>query len=161
MITVADFIRQHSFFAGLEPQHVDFIAGCGKLRRFKANEYLGRENEPADYFYLLLEGRAVIETHQNSQPTVPLLTLGEQEVVGWSWLFPPYRWHFDARAISALRTVEMDGRCLRDKCEQDAKLGFDLMRRLAMVMMSRLHAARFQLLDVYAAAPANSRGSLR
>jgi hypothetical protein len=82
-----------------------------------------------------------------------ITTLGAGELVGWSWLFPPYRWHFDARATELTRTIAFDGACLRDKCEQDHDLGYELMRRFASLMLDRLQATRLQLLDVYGRAP--------
>ncbi len=78
-----------------------------------------------------------------------IATLGEGAVVGWSWLFPPYRWSFDARALELTRTVAFDGACLRGKCEADTTLGYELMQRFAAVMLDRLQATRLQLLDVY------------
>ena len=149
MKTVAAFVDEHPLFDGLDREQSAFVAGCGRLRRFDAGDVLARENDPADCFYLLIEGRAVIETHQHNRPPVPLLSLNTGDVIGWSWLIPPYRWQFDARAVSDLRTVELDGRCLRDKCETDPRLGFDLLKRLAAMMAERIHSTRFQLLDVY------------
>jgi len=146
---VEQFVREHSLFEGMDPSQVTFIAGCGRLRRFAKGDYLTRENDPADAFYLLLEGRAVIETHRHNEPPTPLLTLGENDVVGWSWLIPPYRSQFDARALSDLRTVELDGRCIRNKCETDQQMGYQLLKRLSSVLVSRIHGARLQLLDIY------------
>ena len=151
MKTVTQFVREHSLFAGMDQDQVDYVAGCGQLRRFKEGDYLTRENDPADYFFLLLEGRALIETHQHNLPAAPLLTINANDIVGWSWLIPPYRYQFDARATTNLRTVELNGRCIRDKCEGDPALGYELLKRLASVMVSRIHGARFQLLDVYSA----------
>lgn len=150
MKTVAEFVADHALFAGMDRAQLDFIAGCGQLQRFQAGDYLTRESEPADRFYLLLEGRAVIETHHPHQPPVPLLTLNANDMIGWSWLIPPYRYQFDARAVTDLRTVQMDGRCIRNKCEADPVLGYALLKRLSGVLVSRIHGARFQLLDVYA-----------
>ena len=70
-------------------------------------------------------------------------------LLGWSWLFPPYQWHFDARALELTRTTALDGQCLRIKCEEDHELGYRLGQRFAHVMMQRLQATRLQLLDVY------------
>ncbi|GAB3096289.1 cyclic nucleotide-binding domain-containing protein [Aestuariicella hydrocarbonica] len=154
MKTVAQFVSEHSLFKGMKPDQVDFIASCGQLRRFAEGDYLTRENDPADFFYLLLEGHAVIETHQHNQPPVPLLSLTDNDIIGWSWLIPPYRYQFDARALSRLRTVRLDGRCIRAKCDTDPALGFELLKRLAAVLVQRIHGARFQLLDVYSADPA-------
>lgn len=149
MKTVADLVREHALFAGMDPTQVDFIAGCGQLKRFACGDYLVRENDPADHCYLIMAGRALIETHQHNRPPVPLLTLNANDIVGWSWLTPPYRYQFDARAITNLRTIQLDGRCIRRKCDSDPALGYELLKRLAAVMVSRINCARFQLLDVY------------
>ena len=149
MKTVAQFVHQHPLFAGMESEQVDFIAQCGGLHRFAEGELIARENEPANTFYLLLEGRVAIEVHRPNQPPVSLITLGANEVVGWSWLIPPYRWEFDIRAVTPLRTVQFDGRCLRDKCEADPAMGFDLLRRIMATMAARIQHTRFQLLDIY------------
>ena len=161
MKTVKEFVRDHSLFEGMDSDQVEFIAGCGQLRRFAEGDYLTRENDAADNFFLLLEGSAVIETHQHNQAPAPLLSLSTNDIVGWSWLIPPYRYQFDARAVTPLRTVQLDGRCIREKCENDPKLGYQLLKRLAAVMVSRIHCARFQLLDVYSAEPAPKGESLR
>ena len=152
MKTVADYVREHALFDGMDPAQVEFIAGCGRLRRFHEGEYLTRENDAADHFFLLLEGRVVIETHRINQPPAPLLTLSANDIVGWSWLIPPYRYQFDARALTPVRTVELNGQCIRGKCETDNCLGYALLKRLTSVMVDRIHGARMQLLDVYGAA---------
>ncbi len=76
-------------------------------------------------------------------------TIEAGEVIGWSWLFPPYRWHFDARALAPVRATRFDGACLRGKCEADPALGYDLMSRFAQVLIERLQWTRLRLLDVY------------
>lgn len=149
MKTVTEFVHEHPLFAGMDGEHVDIIAGCASLQRFNAGELIARENEEANTFYLLLEGRAAIEVHQPNQPPIPLVTLATGDVAGWSWLIPPYRWEFDIRAVSDLRTVQFDGRCLREKCEADPALGFALLRRMMTTMAARVQHARFQLLDIY------------
>jgi CRP/FNR family transcriptional regulator, cyclic AMP receptor protein len=76
-------------------------------------------------------------------------TLGVGEVLGWSWLFPPYRWLFDARTIELTRAIALDGKCLRAKCDEDHHLGYEMVKRFAQVIIERLQASRLQLLDVY------------
>ncbi|MEJ2742134.1 MAG: cyclic nucleotide-binding domain-containing protein [Gammaproteobacteria bacterium] len=149
MKTVSQFVREHTLFNGMPSEQVDFIAGCGQLRRFAKGDYLAQENDAAEFFYLIIEGRVVIETHQLHGSATPLLTVNANELVNWSWLIPPYRHRFDARALTALRTVALNGTCIRKKCDIDPKLGFDLLRRLSAVIISSLHNAQFQLLDVY------------
>ncbi len=142
-------LAEHPFFAGMEPKDLALIAGCGTNARLEAGDYLFREGEPADRFYLLRSGRAVVEVHDPARGTITVLSAGEGEVLGFSWLMPPYRWVFDARALELTRALVFDGACLRDKCEADARLGYDLLKRVTGVMMQRLEAASVQLLDVY------------
>ena len=95
-------------------------------------------------------GRVAIELHAPGRGARVLQTVGPGEILGWSWLFPPYRWAFDARAVEEVRAVEFDGACLRKKCEADPVLGYALMKRFAGVFARRLQATRVQLLDLYA-----------
>jgi hypothetical protein len=88
---------------------------------------------------------------------VVIETVDDGEVLGWSWLIPPHRWLFDARAVQPTSTVVFDGACLRTKCDEDPELGYDLMQRVAQVMYARLQAARIRLLDLYGV-PGAARG---
>ena len=76
-------------------------------------------------------------------------SLKEGEVLGWSWMIPPYKWHFDARAFDLTRAIALDGACLREKCEEDHDLGYELMSRFALIIAQRLEATRLQLMDIY------------
>ena len=125
------------------------IAGCGQNVGFTHGELLAREGAPADTFYLVRKGRVALTTHVPARGAVVIETLDPGEVVGWSWLFPPYVWHFDARAVDDVRAVAFDGACLRGKCEVDHSLGYTLMGRFAAVMIDRLQHTRLRLLDVY------------
>lgn len=149
MIGLTEILKQHEFFKGLEPQYIELIAGCGQNVRFDAGQYLFKEGQPADYFYLLRHGQVVVETHDHRRGRSPIYTLHENEVLGWSWLFPPYKWHFDARAITLTRAIALDGKCLRDKCDEDHSLGYELMKRFAVIIVERLQATRLQVLDIY------------
>jgi CRP-like cAMP-binding protein len=117
--------------------------------RFKAGEIIFREEEAADHFYLIREGKVALEASIPGRSPVLLQTVGENEVLGWSWLFPPYRWHFAARTAETTRALAFDGKCLRNKCDADHDLGYELMKRFASIMLQRLQATRLQLLDVY------------
>jgi CRP/FNR family transcriptional regulator, cyclic AMP receptor protein len=144
-----ELISQSPVFAGLSAAHLQLIAGCGINERFDQGSYLFREGAAADRFYLIRSGSIALEVAVPGRGAHLLETLGEGEVVGWSWLFEPYRWQFDGRAVSACRVVTFDGACLRGKCESDHELGYGLMRRFAASMVDRLQATRLQLLDVY------------
>jgi CRP-like cAMP-binding protein len=147
--TIDDLVSRHRFFTGLKPEHLALIAGCGQHVHFDAGAYLLREGEKADRFFAIRRGRVAIETHVPSRGAVTLQTIRQGEILGWSWLFPPYVYQFDARAQEDVRATAFDGACLRGKCDADPALGYDLMKRLARLISSRLEDARRQLLDVY------------
>jgi CRP-like cAMP-binding protein len=136
-------------FQSLSAAQLELIAGCGQNTGFEAGDYLFREGGQADTFYLLRHGRVQLEIFAPGRGAVTIQTVDEGDVVGWSWLFPPYRWHFDARALDSVRAVAFDGACLRGKCDDDHSLGYELLRRFSPVMLERLQATRMQLLDVY------------
>jgi CRP-like cAMP-binding protein len=149
MQTIDQLVAEMPTFAGLDPADLELIAGCGVNRVFEAGEHLAHEGDPADSFYLIRHGRVALEIAAPGKGGLMISTLGEGAIVGWSWLFPPYRWSFDARALELTRTIAFDGACLRGKCEDDPRLGYQLMQRFAAVMLDRLQETRLQLLDVY------------
>lgn len=142
-------VREHPFFQGLPDASVALISGCGKNVKIAAGKALARQEAQADSFFAIRAGRASIELHAPGRGACVLQTVGPGEILGWSWLFPPYRWAFDARAAEEVRAVEFDGACLRRKCEADPVLGYALMKRFAGVFARRLEATRVQLLDLY------------
>jgi len=149
MKSIEQVLAEYPFTQGLAPAHQQLIAGCGQNVAFAPGELLIREGAQADTFYALRAGRVALELHAASRGPLVVQTLGEGEVLGWSWLFPPYTYAFDARALEPTRAVAFDGACLRGKCEQDHELGYQLMKRMAEVFARRLAATRLQLLDVY------------
>ena len=143
------FVMEHPFFAGLEEGFLGLVCGCARNAVFQAGDYLFHEGAPADQFYLLRHGRVGLEITVPGRSAVTFQTLVAGEIVGVSWLFPPYRWTYDARALELTRAIALDAACLRGKCEQDHELGYDLMKRFVPVVVERLHATRMQILDVY------------
>ena len=154
MQSIAELLEQHPFFQGLAAEDVAFIAGCGQNVVFQEDEYIFREGGPADHFYVLRHGRVALETFVPERGPLIIETIAEGDVLGWSWLFPPYRWSSDARAVEVTRAVALDGVCLRQKCENDPRLGYALMQRFTRIMMDRLRATRLLLLDIYGNVPA-------
>jgi CRP-like cAMP-binding protein len=94
-------------------------------------------------------GSVAVETFVPARGPMMIETIEAGEVIGWSWLFPPYRWHFDARALTQVRATSFDGACLRGKCDSDPALGYTLMSRFAQVLIERLQWTRLRLLDLY------------
>jgi CRP-like cAMP-binding protein len=151
---IESLLKEHPFFEGLEPNYVEFIAGCGKNVVFQAGQYIFREGEAANTFYIVRQGKVQLEIFVPERGPLAVDTISEGEVLGWSWLFPPYRWSLDARALDPVHAVALDGACLRGKCDDDHHLGYELMARFAPIIAKRLRATRLQLLDVYGHAPA-------
>jgi CRP-like cAMP-binding protein len=147
--TLDELIAHAPVFAGLGSEDLTLIAGCAQNVGFDDGELLFREGEPADSFYVVRRGRVSLELHTPERGGLVIDTIEPGEVVGWSWLFEPYVWHFDARAAGPLRAIAFDGACLRGKCDDDKELGYELMKRFAQVMIDRLQLARVRLLDVY------------
>jgi CRP/FNR family cyclic AMP-dependent transcriptional regulator len=136
-------------FEGLASGELSLLAGCAGNVRFTAGTQLFRRGDPADSFYVIRHGSIALETFVPERGPVVIETLEAGEVLGWSWLFPPYRWHLDARALTTVRATGFDGRCIREKCDADPRLGYDLMSRFAQVLIERLQWTRLRLLDVY------------
>ncbi len=147
--TLEPLLRGQPFFSGLAPGHLALIAGCAANVVFPAGTFLFREGEPAETFFLIREGRVALEIAAPGRGALVVQTLGEGDVAGFSWLIEPHRWEFDGRAVRRVRAVQMDGTCLRGKCDTDPRLGYDLMRRFAAMASNRLQSTRLQLLDVY------------
>ena len=149
MDTIEALLHDVPLFEGLTSGEFELIAGCGSNVRFREGELLFRDGDEADTFYVVRHGSVALETFIPARGAVTIETLEAGEVVGWSWLFPPHRWHFDARALSLVRATSFDGTCLRAKCESDPRLGYDLMSRFAQIVIERLQQTRLRLLDVY------------
>ncbi len=144
-------LARHPFFAGLAAATLEPLAGCAVTVRFDAGAYLCREGEPANRFYLLGGGMASIEIAAPSRGRRSLQTVSAGEVVGWSWLIAPHRWHFDVRAVEPVWAIGLDGACLRAAFSDHHELGYHVLSRLSGVMAKRLEATRLQLMDVYGA----------
>jgi len=149
METLEPILRAHPIFAGLDGPLISLICGCTKNVRFAEGKYLFKEGEAADEFFLIRDGQVALETHAPGHGTLQIMTVHAGEVVGLSWLVAPYRWLMDARAQQPTRALSINARCLRDKCDADPRVGYELMKRFMPVLVERLHAARLQSLDVY------------
>lgn len=145
-----DYLRSNLFFKGLEPQYIRILAGLATERDFDPAALIFQQDKPADYLFVVLDGQATIEIPALYGPPISIQSLSNGEVLGWSWLIPPYKWHFDARAVTKTKTLAIDGKRLREQCEQDSTLGYELMKRFAALMSERLQEARMQIMEVAA-----------
>lgn len=151
MESLERILAEHPFFSDLDRRYLPLVTGCASNVRYPAGAYLFREGGEAEQFFLIREGKVALEVIPPNRAPITIQTVGEGEVVGWSWLIPPYKWHFDAKAVEPVRAFTLDGTCLRAKCEEDHDLGYAFLKRFAALTAQRLQATRLQLLDVYEA----------
>ncbi|HLJ57962.1 MAG TPA: cyclic nucleotide-binding domain-containing protein [Chthonomonadaceae bacterium] len=144
-------LSDHPFFAALGERYLPVLVGCAMNVRFDDGEMIFREGGEADQFYLIRDGKVALDVAAPGREPITVHTLTAGEVLGWSWLVPPYRWHFDARVVEPVRAFALDGACLRAKCELDHDLGYALMKQVAQITTQRLQATRRQMLDIHEA----------
>lgn len=142
-------LREQAFFAGFPAEQSALIAGCARNHRFTAGQYLFREGEAANKFFLVRHGHVALEIMPPGRTPFVFASLIAGDIVGASWLIPPYRWTIDARATEPTLALGIDAACLRGKCEADHHLGYEMMKRFLPVLVNQIHAARLQILDVY------------
>lgn len=144
---IEPILKEHAFFRDIPQKYFSFIVGCASNVVFKSGDVILKEDSQADKFYLIRSGRVNICIEIPRRITVQ--TIGEGEILGWSWLIPPYRYRFSAVALEDVRAIALDGKCFREKCEKNPDLGYEVLKRLVGVLTDRLEATRLQLLDIY------------
>jgi len=149
METLQRILAEHPFLKGMEERYLELLVGCASNVRFDAGTVLIHEGEEANQFYLIREGKVALVIYGAPRGTITIQTLDEGDVLGWSWLVPPYRWEFTARTVEPTRAIALDGKCLRAKLEEDHDLGYELLTRFSRLIVERLHATRLQLINVY------------
>jgi len=135
-------LESHALLQGLRPEFLRLLAGYSTETEFNAGQSIFLQGEPAECFYLILDGRVVLEMRRDDGERFVLDRLGEGQFIGWSWLFPPYRWHFSARALEPTKAVFFYGTWLRKQCEENPEFGFEMVKRIAAVAVRRLEASQ-------------------
>ena len=139
-------IAAHPFVRALGPEHLEMLAEDAREVTFKPDEVIFREGEPANRFYLIRSGRIALEAHEPANGTALVQHLGAGDVLGWSWLLPPFVWHFRARATELTQAIVLNGAHILIAAERNHEFGHELMKRVAQVVIQRLQATRQQLL---------------
>jgi len=155
MESLKQTLTQHPFLAGLERRHLGQLDALASHKSFKAHQMIFHEGDPANECYLICKGKVGIETALLGCDGIRIETLGAGEVLGWSWLLPPYELHYSARAMEPTQVIALDGKVLRTRCEEDHDLGYEIMKRFAMVIVQRLVATRARSLKFPDPNPAN------
>lgn len=144
---IEDYLSNHAFFNGLDGDFIKFLKNSATELQIKAGDVLFQQGQPADKFYLLRNGRVSVHVPALMGPTLEIQALGADQILGWSWLIPPYRWSFQARALEDSNVLEFDGSAILARCEADPKFGYELFKRFATLMSERLNAARQKMMD--------------
>ena len=147
--TIEKQLSEHPIFKGLPYATISNIISCASEKSFAQSDSVFLEGEEANCFYIILSGVVDLSIHTNNRGPITIQSLHGGEVLGWSWLFPPFIWHFDATAREDTSTIKIDGKCIRRKSKKDPVLGHELMHRFSKVMLGRLNATRLQLVDMY------------
>jgi CRP/FNR family cyclic AMP-dependent transcriptional regulator len=143
-------LTEHGFLAGISARTVALLARDARLENFGTGEFLLHEGEVADTVFLITEGRVAIEIHSPERGPLVLDTIEPGHIVGLSWVAPPFRWQFDARALTHVEAVALDAARLSEALALHPEAAAELHRRLSTVLLSRLQATRIRLLDLYA-----------
>jgi len=125
----------HSFFAGMSEKHLEILSDAAMSAQFSSGEMIFREGEPANRFYLIHNGQVELASGLAGRGSVPIQKLGAGDVLGWSWLFPPHHWRFNAKAVEPITATFFYGKGLREKCEENPIFGYALMKRISQVMV--------------------------
>lgn len=144
-----ELLTAQPFLKGLTAKQLELLAANAMPAKFKADEAIFHEGGPANRFYIILSGEVALESPcpicTDERGTAQIETVGAGSVLGWSWLFPPYYSHFNARAMTPVKAIFFYGTRLREQCENDHDLGYELMKRIAEIFIERLRATRGQL----------------
>lgn len=147
--SIETLFRESPFFQSFQYDHISLLAKCSEVVHFNQNELLLTEGENADCFYLILNGSVAIESHFPGREALVVSKVATQGIVGFSWLFPPYRNQFDARAVISVSAVKLSRDCLLPAIESDHALGYHLLKGFSAIMLQRMQSARRQMLDIF------------
>ena len=149
MSSKQEFLSGHEFFKGLNEDFVALLSDFATERQVKKGDVLFQAGKPANKFYLLRSGEVSVQVPALVGPALELQVLGDNQLLGWSWLIPPYRWNFMARAVEDTDLLEFDGSAILERCEKDPKFGYELFKRFTALMSQRLEAARQKMMDQF------------
>ena len=145
--SITEYLSAHEFFSEFSDDVLKFLCECSSTREIKKGQILFLQGEHADKFYVVRSGRISIQMPAIMGPTLEIQTVDENQVLGWSWLISPYQWNFQTKAEEDSELLQFDGAAILAQCEQDPKLGFELVKKFAALMSRGLNAARLKMMD--------------
>ena len=145
--SIIEYLSAHEFFSELSEDVLKFLSECASTRTIKKGQILFRQDERADKFFVVRNGRISIQIPALMGPTLEIQTLGKDQILGWSWLISPYQWNFQAKTEEDSELLEFDGTAILARCEQEPKFGYELLKMFAGLMSERLDAVRQKMMD--------------
>ncbi len=142
-----EYLSNHEFFSSLNDEMLQYLNECSSTHEIKKGQILFLQGETADKFYIVLKGHISIQVPAIIGPILEIQELGQDNVLGWSWLISPYKWSFQAKAVEDSTLLMFDGKAILNRCEQDPKFGYELLKKFAELMSVRLEAARKRIMD--------------
>jgi CRP/FNR family transcriptional regulator, cyclic AMP receptor protein len=152
MFTTVEMLAGQPFLSGLTEHQLGLLAPLTSRSMFHAGNRIFSQGTPAEQFWLITHGRVFLDTEVPGYDNFVLETLKPGAVLGWSWLFTPYRWQFGAVATSTTDAITFNGPLVRALCQRDPALGYELTTRFLQIMGERLQSARRRLQDCQRAA---------
>ena len=149
MESLKELLFNHSDFKDLNPEYIKRLCDCARKESFAPDSFIFKTGEPAEDFYIIDSGDVAVEIYSPPKGPLTILTLSAHDILGWSWLYPPYTWHFEARAINAVTAYAFDAVMIRKQCHEDFEFGYHFTNSFGKVMLQRLSATRLQLLDIF------------
>ena len=147
-LPLENMLRAHEFAHGMDEEHIRTLVSMAELRTYRAGDHILTAGTPADFCYLIRDGHVTVELPQAPHTGYSIQSLGNNQILGWSWLIPPYRWCFDATARNLTHVVVLDASRLRHRMEEDPRFGYAVLKRVSQVCAERLHASRMQMLEM-------------
>ena len=148
---LVDYLKTHSIFKGMSDDQAQTLASAASIRTYEPGDCLFKQDESADFCYIVVSGRVSVQIPAIYGPPLVVQSIPDEGVLGWSWLIPPYRWAFEAITQVQTEVIELDGKALREACETDPVLGYQLMKRFAGLMSQRLYEAREKMMENWSA----------
>lgn len=144
-----EIVKNQDFLKDMKSEYLDILMGCVSYITYKKGHFILTQNGKADQFHIIHHGKVHIEVAAGDKGPVTIQVLSDGDVLGWSWLIPPYKWRFDALIVDPTTVLTFDGKFLREKCEEDHSFGFDMLKRMASVITYRLLFTRKELMDFH------------
>jgi CRP-like cAMP-binding protein len=147
--TLEEMIVKHPFFNGLNPEHFRLLQECAASERIEAGQLVFQEGQEADHFYLIQTGLVRLDAFIPGRGAMTVQTISAGAALGWSWLFPPHKWHFSAHANQRTELIAFDAQFLRNTSEANHDFGYELIKRVSNALLQRLQQTRLLLVDFY------------